>query len=244
MPEVEWMVAMAVIAAAAGVFRGFAGFGSGLLMAPVVTVFIEPRIAVPAMLMLSLCASARLVPEVWGEWNRRRVAMLAIPAMLTIPLGEMLLLVLSAAVVQQIIAVIVLVLVAVMASGWRYEGELRWPVVVPAGLISGALSGLGGVGGPPVVLVNMADSDADQARANLIVFFVVSQVTAVTGFVVGGVVEAQTLWYAGTSVIPFVIAIHFGAKLFRPERARAWRNVSLGILAAAAFVALVVEPLH
>lgn len=244
MPELTHLALVAGLAIVAGAFRGFAGFGSGLLMAPIITLFIAPSVAVPVLLILAFFASVRLVPEVWGAWNVRRVLMLAVPAVAAIPLGEFLLMTLEPRLMQRIISGVVLVLVAALATGWRSRRTFGWKVVVPAGLTSGLLTGMGGVGGPPVVLVNMADSEAADARANLIGFFIISQIAALATFALVGVIEPATYWYAGTAVVPFVIAIHFGALLFRPERAGAWRLASLVLLAAIACVGLVAEPVH
>jgi uncharacterized membrane protein YfcA len=244
MPQPEFLMAFVALSVLAGLFRGFAGFGSGLLMAPLLMVFVPPRVAVPAMLIIALGASARLVPSVWGQWDTKRVAWLVFPAMCSIPFGEYVLLMAPAEIVHRVVSGTVLAMVVIMATGWSYSGTLRWPALVPAGVVSGLLSGMGGVGGPPLVLVNMADSEPDRARANLIFYFVFSQFIAVTGFLVSGVIQSETLWYAGAALVPFFGAIHFGAALFDGGRASAGRGVSLGILAFAAVVGLVAEPIH
>jgi uncharacterized membrane protein YfcA len=56
-----WAAALAT--AVAGVMRGYAGFGTAVLLAPIYSVLWGPRAGVPVMLMLELIVSLQLLPR-------------------------------------------------------------------------------------------------------------------------------------------------------------------------------------
>src|SRR5262245_21066223 len=59
--------AAGVTATAAGLMRGFAGFGSGMLMAPMFAILFGPIDAVTMVTMLELFVSIQLIPQVLKE---------------------------------------------------------------------------------------------------------------------------------------------------------------------------------
>lgn len=232
-------LAAAGIALAGGGFRGFAGFGSGLLMAPLLTIVFPPRVAIPVLLMLSLSASVRLVPEVRAEIHWRRVLRVGIPACLTIPLGVWVLTGLDADVVRRVVNGAVLVLVAILATGVTYPGADRLRVLVPTGAISGVLTGVGGVGGPPVVLAFLSmEEPPSSTRADLIAFFAMAQVMAVTTFLLSGNLGWSQVWLYLAAAPVFLVAIHLGSRLFRGSKGDHYRPLALGFLAVVALFGL------
>jgi len=233
-----WLAA-AGIAAAGGAFRGFAGFGSGLLMAPLLALVLSPSLAVPVMLLLSFAASFRLLPDVRHRVEPRRVAWLAVPAIVTIPVGVWVLTVLDGRLVQRLISLCVLILVIFLATGWRHRGRVGALVTVPTGLLSGLLTGVGGVGGPPVVLLLMSDeAPAETTRANLIAFFAIAQVAAIVTLVVDGLVTRDVLLVFGVTVPCFLVPLHFGARFFDRTDDETFRRVALVFLGGVALAGL------
>ncbi|MFQ5946921.1 MAG: sulfite exporter TauE/SafE family protein, partial [Anaerolineae bacterium] len=61
----------AIIAVVAGLMRGFAGFGSGMLMAPVFAVLFGPIETVATIIIMEILVSIQLVPRalVEIEWR-------------------------------------------------------------------------------------------------------------------------------------------------------------------------------
>lgn len=237
--ELTSLLIALIIAIVAGLFRGFAGFGSGLIMAPIMTWAMPPSVAVPIMLILSLAASARLVPEVRDDVRWGRVMWLAVPAAIGIPIGSIALVELDGPVLQKLVSGVVLAMVLLLATGWRYPGTPGGRVLVPVGLFSGALTGIGGVGGPPVVAVMMSeDADARRIRADLIGFFVFSQVIAVSTFLVRGLVTGHVLIGSAFLAPLFVVSIHIGSRVFGGQLQGWYRAVAMALLAVVAATGL------
>ncbi|HXV74896.1 MAG TPA: sulfite exporter TauE/SafE family protein, partial [Candidatus Polarisedimenticolaceae bacterium] len=198
-----------------------------------------PLHAVPLLVALELVAGARLVPEAWSASEARATASLAIPACLAIPVGASLLGALPAATARRAIALVVLGLVAALATGYRRRGPLRRRVAVAAGTASGLLSGFAGVGGPPIVLLVLSGAEqAARQRARLILYFAATQVAATLVFAWRGWIDGVVLWHLLLVAPGFLLGTHIGARRFEPANERRYRRVGLGLLALAAIPAL------
>ena len=68
------VIAIAVaVAVAAGMMRGFAGVGSGMLMAPIFAVLFGPIDTVTIIITLEIVVTAQLLPSVYREIDWRVV---------------------------------------------------------------------------------------------------------------------------------------------------------------------------
>lgn len=229
-----------VLAVAGGGFRGFAGFGSALLMAPLLTLLVVPTVAVPTLMILSLLGTLRLLPEVYREVDVRRVVSIGIPAMVFIPIGLFVLKGVEAELLRRIVSGIVLLLVLLLASGMRFRNARRPQVLAPMGVASGVLIGLGAVGGPPVVVTFLSiDDPAHVTRANLIAYFSLTGVAAVLLMFLSGVWSREAATLTMFTAPGFLLAIHLGARAFQKSDQQRYRNVALGFLAAVAAVGLI-----
>ena len=234
------LVGLAVVTLLAGLVRGFTGFGAGLLMAPWFLMALGPSRAVPLLVALELGASVRLVPSALREIDPRSSISLAVPACLAVPLGSVLLVGLDPVPVRRAISAVILVFVVVLASGWRYRSKPSKAALAATGATSGLLSGFGGVGGPPVVLLLVSGPDtAVHNRATLIVFFAMTQTVATLAFAFHGLLTAEVLWRAVLLAPVFVLGTHLGASWFHPGRERLYRKVALLLVAISGIAGIV-----
>ena len=130
-PEI-W-VGLLLATGIAGVVRGFSGFGAGLVLAPSLALLLGPRVGLPVMIVLEIVASVRLVPEAYRNCRWSLVLPLGGAAVTTIPLGVLLLQVLDPTLLQQGIALLVLMATGLLASGWTYSEDPSWPMVLGHG---------------------------------------------------------------------------------------------------------------
>ena len=154
------MLAMA-IAAAAGLMRGFAGVGSGMLMAAVFCAFVRGRSTRLAIIILmEIIVTAQLLPSVVREINWRVVAPMGLAAALLMPVGTWLLLSLDGEAIGRIVAVVVVVSSLILLSGWRYQGSKPIVATLGVGALSGVLMALTSLGNPPVMIYLLSSPDS------------------------------------------------------------------------------------
>src|SRR3989440_9218790 len=209
-------IAAVTLAALSGFVRGFSGFGSALIYIPLIAAVYEPRIAAPTLLLIDLVGSAPFTIRELPRCNWREVLPVTIAAAAAVPLGTMALIQADPIILRWIICALVLALLAVLASGWRYHGPPTHPVTIGVGLIAGLGSGAVQIAGPAVIIFWLGgSSNAATVRANLMVFFLL--MGAITGvvYLTQGILTAGALALSVLLGVPFMLAMWAGAHLFR-----------------------------
>jgi uncharacterized membrane protein YfcA len=225
----------------AGIVRGFSGFGSAMIMVPVLAVLYGPLVAVPIALALEMAVSLPLVPPAAKLVDWRRISVLLIAACAAVPLGVWLLQNLDASIVRYVFSGIVFFAVILLATGWRYRGRPGFVPTLATGLLSGTMNGLAGMAGPPVVFFYLAGADAAAvSRASFIIFFAVVDLFAVIIFALDDSFTRDGVILAAVLAAPFVLGGLIGARIFKAASERFFRIVALVTLAAIAVGTLVV----
>lgn len=239
-------IGLLLAVAAAGLVRGFSGFGAAMVFVPIAGVLTDPETAV-VLLMLTdgvlslpmLIPAARLC--VWRE-----VLPLAAGAALTTPFGAWLLVALDPVVTRWVISLLILAAVGLLALGWRYHGQPRLLSTVGVGAASGLTGGLAGLTGPPVILFWMAGQhDAARLRANTVMFFGFTGVFSAISYVVAGLLTAERVAGAITLLPVYAVALALGIWLFRFATDRFFRRLAFTLCAFAAISGLpLLDSLH
>jgi uncharacterized protein len=242
--EPRIFAAMAV-AALAGVTRGFSGFGGAMVYMPLIAAIYDPRIAAVTILLVdTVSATPFAIPEVrrctWREVGPLSVAMAA-----GLPIGVWLLIVLDPIMLRWFIAVMVLSLVPLLASGWRYHGAPRLPMTIGVGLFSGVTAGAVLIAGPPVILYWLGGGNsAKVVRANLMVFFMTCDILLVAIFGFASLFEARPLALSLLLGVPYLAGMGVGSYFFHGASDRLYRNIAYVIIALAALTSLpILDPI-
>jgi uncharacterized membrane protein YfcA len=232
-------LAAVAIAALSGFVRGFSGFGSALIYIPLVAAVYEPRIAATTLLLIDVVGSAPFSVSSFGRCNWREVAPVTIAAGVAIPIGTMALVLVDPIVLRWFIAVLVLGLLAVLASGWRYHGAPTLPTSIGVGLFAGLGAGAVQIAGPAVIIFWLGGkNDAATVRANLMVFFLLMGAISVIVYLAQGIITADVLALSLLLGVPFMAAIWIGARLFHGASDATYRRAAYAIIAVSAIVSL------
>lgn len=233
------MLAAAAVTVVAGLMRGYAGFGTGILLSPAYSVLWGPRAGVPIMLVMELAVSLQLVPKALHEWDRRVVLPLGGAAAVATPLGAGILLAADGDLLRRVIGGLVLVFGLLLLSGWRYHGSRPLPLNLGVGTVAGLLKGATGMSGPPVILYLLAGPEAARRhRANLILFFALIAVVSMAVPLWGGLFDRAALARTALLLPLMLVCVPLGARLFGlvPE---AWfRRFALTLLIGTGIVTL------
>ena len=216
-----------------GVIRGFSGFGAALAMAPVVSLLVGPREAVPAIIIVLMITTAQLIPGSIREVAWNKLWPLGLSSCVGVPIGVYALLVIDPELMRRGIAAGVAILSAIMLAGWRYERTPSRMLTISMGGFAGALTGAASIGGPPVIAFLLAGPDsAATNRATLILFFVFSQVIAVALYAASDVITARMMWLTVLMLPAQFAGLWIGAKYFAMASEEGYRRISLSVLLA------------
>ncbi|HEX9465522.1 MAG TPA: sulfite exporter TauE/SafE family protein [Alphaproteobacteria bacterium] len=227
-------VVVAIAAAlAAGLLRGFSGFGSAMLMAPIFAILFGSADMVATVVAMELAISFHLFPAARRDCDWTVVAPMTIAACIAMPLGLWLLVSLDRVLLSKIVSALVALFAAVMLAGWRWTGMRgAFPSAV-VGTISGAMMATTSVGGPPVLLYMLSSDDSPATvRANAITYYFATQILLLALMFGVGIVGTAALLRAAV-LFPFMLAGSWlGVRLFRGADERFYRRVALALLLA------------
>lgn len=225
----------------AGTMRGFSGFGGGLMMAPVFSLFLSPADVVVVVMLLNLPTTMPLLLTVWRSVRWHVVMRLFVPAFFGVPIGVAMLHVVDPVIMRKVIASIVTVMASLLLLGWTYKGTQGHVKDGLVGLLSGFLTSIGGVGGPPVVLYLLSDANLSQYafRANILMFFFLLNSLTLIQIGIAGSITMTNGVYALFLLPVYALAHVLGARLFHrwAHRQDVFRNVSLWSLLSVGLLA-------
>lgn len=232
-----WLAA--AIAAIAGAARGFSGFGSSLIYIPLISMLYGPKVAAASVILIDVVTGVpygvKAVPH--SEW--RDVAPLTAMALLTLPFGTYLLLVLDPVWLRWFISVFTLFALPILAGGWRYHGKPRLPITLGVGVVAGIASGVAQIAGPPVVLYWLGGAlKAATARANMFVCFAVLGIASCLNYWIEDLYTKQTLALVVLLGIPFTALFFSGVLFFRRASDQLYRRICYAVIAFAGIVSL------
>ncbi|WP_369412851.1 sulfite exporter TauE/SafE family protein [Neoroseomonas alba] len=236
----DWrLLAAALATVVAGLMRGYSGFGTAVILAPVYSLLWGPRAGVPVMLLMELVVSVQLLPSALKEADRRVVLPLGGAAAVATPLGAWILFTVDGEALRRFIGGFVLVFGLLLMSGWRYHGSRPLGLNIAIGTLAGLLKGSTGMSGPPVILYLLAGlEDAKRHRANLIMFFATIAIVSVIAPVLGGLVDMTALVRLAVMLPLMAVSVPMGARLFHVIPVRLYRPFAMGVLLAAGALAL------
>ena len=227
----------------AGLMRGFAGFGSAMLMAPIFAILFGSADMIVTVVAIELVVSLQLFPQVRGHADWKTLAPMSIAACAAMPLGVWLLASVDKNTIVTAVSAVIVGFVVLMWSGWKYRGR-RWPVAsATVGALSGAMMATTSVGGPPVLLYLLSGNDPPAVnRANIVTYYFLTQFLLIVIVLATGVAGWLALARAVVLFPVMVLGAWLGGRLFHGLASeRLYRNVALGILFATGMFGLLRE---
>jgi len=236
MPGLLWLILTICIA---GIVRGFTGFGTALIFVPVAGIFLPPAVVIGVITLTGIASTAALLPRAWGQANRPEVGLLALVALLTVPLGLWLLDHLPNQAIRWLVAGIATVTLIALVAGWRFSGYVSKPRLGGIGAVAGAIGGLTGLTGPVVILFYLAGrATAQSVRANTILFLAALDVVIVVNLLLRQAVTLNTAFLAAILAVPYFFTTLIGQSMFDPRHERLYRWAAYGVIAAAVLTGL------
>jgi hypothetical protein len=231
-----WLLAAAL---AGGLARGFSGFGTALIFVPIAAFALGPQRAPPLMLALDAFAIAALTPAAWKVADRREVGLLTAGVVFGMPLGVLILLAAEPTAMRWAMAALIVAVLALVMSGWRFRGKPGAPVSIGVGVVGGVMSGVALIGGPPVMAYLLGqEADAARIRAAFALYLCATGIIAAIAFGAAGLLGA---WLVGPLLLTLPVygaGIWAGTRMFHMASAIAFRRICYAMIAASAVLSL------
>ncbi len=223
----------------AGLVRGFSGFGTAMVYMPIAAQVLPPIWVLITLVVYDIIGPLPAVPRALHDGHPRDVLRLGAGALVGVPLGVAVLLVLTPESFRYAVSVLTLVLLILLVSGVRYRGAVGRPLIYGTGGLAGFLAGAVGLPGPPVILLYMARPlPVSVIRANTMLFLILADLLMLAVFGLNGLLS-RTPILLGLGLAPVYLgAVALGSALFDPARERLYRAIAYVIIAISALSGL------
>lgn len=237
--QTEGLIWLILAVLVAGVVRGFSGFGSAMIIMPVASSVLSPVEAVIFLVSAEVLGPLPNLPNSYRNGAPRDIGLMILGAALMLPVGLWCLSVMEPAAFGWIISAVILLLLVLMMTGWRYRGVLTRPIKFMTGCLSGFMTGFSGIPGPPVIMLYMASTlPVKVIRANFNMYLVAVDLILFPTLWLTGQLQWPIVLLGLLAGIPYLAANVVGARLFNPEAERFFRLVAYGVIAASALLGL------
>jgi uncharacterized membrane protein YfcA len=236
----DYRLALVVVAAlVGGLIRGFAGFGSALLIVPALTLTFSAREAIAIELILELPVILALLPAAVRDAERRTVGPMILCLLLAVPIGALALVFVDDATMKIAISIVVLLMVVVLAMQKELTSLIGRRGAIAGAIASGVIQGGAGVGGPPGVIALLAlGHSAVVSRANVIAFMTAMLIMTLLSFAAYGFLTREAL-VLGLIVSPaLLVSVFIGMAAFKRYGNRWLRSVARVVVALTALITL------
>lgn len=236
---IDGLLLLACVALIAGLVYGFAGFGAALVFMPIGVRFLDPLTAVAAFQVSALASLFSVVPQAWGQADRRAAGVMLGASLLAAPFGIWILRTGDPVWLRWAVSLVVLGTLAALMTGWRstrVPGLRSW-LGVGAGV--GFLGGSVGLNGPVLILFQLAGSDpVARTRANTIIVLTLSSLLLLPLMALQGALSPQALILGAVFFGPYLLGGWLGRRLFSPDLLGVYRRVAYVIIGIAGLMGL------
>lgn len=235
MPELPLIIAAAVAVFVSGTVYGVTGFGFVIVAAPILTIFLEPSLVVPVLVLQGVVLGVLLMSATYRWFTPKRVWLLMLSGVAGTPLGTFLLVNLDPGAVKVLLGAVVGITAVAMLLGLQRAARNEQLASVPVGLASGVLIGSTGLAGAPVILFFANQGiEPQRFRANIVFYLQVVGLLAMPSFFVGGLLTADAGRLTGALLPASVAGALFGMWLSPRVSAALFRRLALMVVLAAA----------
>ncbi|MBS0241775.1 MAG: sulfite exporter TauE/SafE family protein [Proteobacteria bacterium] len=237
--SVRDLIVVAIAAIVGGFLRGFVGFGGALALVPPLALVLGPKLGVGVASFVGMPAAFQFIPEILRNSERERIAPVGLAILAGAPLGSLILTHVDQRAMTGVIGglVMLMALATWWAPGRRIPNGLG--INLLAGCFSGIMQGAAGIGGPPSVVVLMAQGgDVRRLRADVLA---VTSSIAICGAISHwwfGILTLKAGAIALLLVPLFVGSTSLGSRYFDRGGARHFRTAALLVLLIIGFVAV------
>jgi uncharacterized membrane protein YfcA len=222
-----------------GLVRGFSGFGTAMVFVPIAATVVSPVWAIIIMLTFDLFGPIALLPRAWRDGEPRDVGLLGIGALIGLPIGVYFLTRMDPVTFRWLVSGLSASMLILLMSGWRYRNPLNGVMTSMVGVVSGFLTGIAALAGPPVILSYMSSPRRPEViRGNTMMYLFLVDILSFVVFGIKGLLVMLPVMIGLILAVPYTFAGLIGARIFNPEKEHIYRRVAYCVIAGSAILGL------
>jgi uncharacterized membrane protein YfcA len=239
MIEASTLIIVALIILVASSVKGLTGFGFALTSMPLLTIFLEPRTAVPLITMCSVFLDGYTLWEARKQVQYKGIIPLVISGIIGMTMGTYFLVSLDSEDIRLGIGVVTIIFTIASMMGIRKEISNIKMASIPVGLVSGILGGSMSISGPPIVLFfNNQNIEKTTFRANVIAYFFSLYIATVPAYMFGNLITTDLLSSSAIMVPIMFVGATMGIKLSRKVDELIFKKIALTLVLITGIMAI------
>jgi len=224
----------------AGLARGMIGFGIALIAVPFLVLLLPLKTVIPVILILAIFANFPIIIEARKFLDIKRILPLIISAIIGVPLGTYMLIILPSSILKIIIGFTVVIFAFIMLLGLNKKIENEKLAFIPVGFVAGLLQGAIAMGGPAVVLFFSNQGMMKQSfRINIVVYFFVLQIFTFFVYIANGLITQEVLRLSSLFFFAMILGTLAGVLAARKIRELLFRKIVLSIVTASGILTII-----
>lgn len=225
------LILISIIFLAAGFTQGFSGFGSALLAMPLLTLFLDAKIAVPLSVLNSVLITSYLSLKLKNHMERKKIMPLILGSLPGTYIGVKFLIYADSDIIKLLLGVLIisycLYFLFIRSTLWRIHHLWAYPAGFCTGFIGSAFS----AGGPPAIIyTSLTGWTKDQIKATLTGFFFISSILTALLQITSGLVTEEVFKYFTASALSVLIGVYAGSRMYSRISSQAYLRIMLIML--------------
>lgn len=236
-----WILVISlVIVYSASFIQGLSGFGSALVMVPLLVLFFPPKTVIPVSLMIGTALNLIISVRERRSLQGKRILPLLIAGAAGIPVGMLILLVVEGDIIRLVIGLVICITAILLLSGLYLRIGKEKLALLPVGFVSGVLNGSISMSGPPVVLFfSNQKLKKGNFRANLVTYFIFLNILTYPVFLIGGLFTTDVLILSALTAPGMVLGLITGLMLSGKVEEAHFKRIALILVVVTGLSALV-----
>lgn len=236
--DIQAVILVCLAFAAGGIVKGATGAGAPLFAVPLMAMQRDIKFAVAVLVLTNI------VPNLWQFWQYRRAmtparfgVLFAVAGGIGAGLGTVALAGWKPDLLVLIVGGVLALYIAfrLLNPRWRLSMAAGWRLVVPAGIVAGALQGATGLSAPvSITFLNALKLERETFIATISLFFVMLGVIQLPAQFALGITTPHLVLLSALALIPLMLAMPVGAWLGRRLPQVVFERLILVILAVLA----------
>jgi len=215
----------------AGLVQGMSGFGSALIAMPLLTLFIDVKIAVPLCMLHSVLMTSYLSLSLKDHMEKKKILPLLIGSLPGIYFGVTLLKNVESDLIKLLLGILIISYSAYSLFLKPRPRDLHKAWAYIAGFCTGFIGSAFSAGGPPTIIyTTLTGWSKDYIKATLTGFFLTSAIITAIVHASSGLTTALVIKYFFASSAFVLIGVYAGTKLYKRVSTEVYIKVILILL--------------
>lgn len=237
--EITWLACISIVFCA-GLVQGLTGFGFSMVAVSALSLLLGPKIVIPMVLLYSLFMNFYMFYGCYPQMQLRRVLHLTLGAVLGIPVGTAILVLLNPDLLKIFMGASIIAFTLLLLFGFQKKTQGGPKTMWPVGFFSGLLNGSITLGGPAVILFYTNQGLSKETfRANMTAYFTVLNLLTLPLFLYNGLLTQAALQNGMLFFPGLVLGIFTGGRLVKKVSQENFRRFTFVLLLLSGSTALV-----